>query len=97
MSNHYQGYSEKTNVADPSDTIQCCGEDCPSCGASLKKEYNFDKFGDVALQAYQCRCNIFTVTKFDAFDLWVCNGYNEAAGVARCTKMDIDAKYGCLG
>lgn len=92
---HYQGFGTKTNVQDDTDVIEVCGENCPECGSRLKKEYSFDRFGDVALQTYKCG-HKFTVTKFDAFDLWVCDTYNEAAGVARCTKMDIDAKYGCL-
>lgn len=96
MAKHYQGYSEKTNVNDSSDVINVCGENCPKCYAGLKKEYNFDRFGDVTLQAYKCSCNLFTVLKFDGFDMWVAESYGDAEGIARITKMDIDAKYGCL-
>ena len=96
MAEHYQGFTEKQNVCNPSDIIQCNGENCPRCDAYLKKEYTFDRFGDVTLQTYDCRCPVVTVLKFDGFDLWVCDNYSEGEGVARATKADMDAKYGGL-
>lgn len=92
---HYQGYSTLTNVADKNDTIYAICGCCPVCRANERKEYRFDKWGDVLLQTYQCRKH-FTVTKFDGFDVWVCDSYQEAEGVARLTAAVIDAKYGAL-
>lgn len=92
MSKHYQGFGERQNIMDAKDTITFDGCSCPVCGAEsmLKKEYSFDRFGDIQLQVYRS-CKHVTVTKLD-FDVWVCDNYGDAEGIARLTKADWDTK-----